>query len=118
MIPRKDTEFWLVVLWLVLFAAFMWVMAAPKANAQEQYKPVVPFSKTSWVIEPYYEFKPVVAAFTVKPKVRDYCPKESDDYQCPSDYEPIKYFDDSERVRKKRKICPSWDFEKRKCRKK
>lgn len=84
----------MLILWLLIAVVLIWGLSGAVAKAQEQYKPIIPFSKTSWSIEPYYEFKPTVAAFTVKAKDRDYCPFESSDYQCPADYDPIDHIAD------------------------
>jgi len=96
---------------LILFTMFLlaFILAivsifVAKADAQEQYKPVFLFGKTSHTIVPYYEFKPTVAAFTVKAKGKHYCPPKSDDYQCPADYDPIKYINEPERKEKQRKF--------------
>lgn len=90
----NNLGFRMLVIWVVLAMALIWVFsgAVARADEREQYKPVFPFGKTSSWITSYNQYEPVVAAFTVKPKGKEYCPHESDDYQCPADYEPIKYF--------------------------
>lgn len=90
---QKMNRLAIIILFCVLTVA-MWVQFfIERANADDgQYKAAIPFGKTTSWIQPYYTFKPnpMVVAFTVKPKNKNYCPPETGDYQCPMDQEGNK----------------------------
>ena len=101
---------WAIVA-IVLIVAFVWI---DPVKAQQQH--FFNSGKTSGFIKPFYKSKNIEEIYIVPAKSDNPCPSMPDSWQCPQD--PMRSDWVSPEPQKQEKICPSWDFVKKKCRRK